>query len=76
MDTKLFFWVKLSTIKISVLDIFMERKFTNCKVEAPEGAPATYTNYWGYEIDLLYSIGKGRPSIPKFPKGGGGSFPI
>ena len=28
------------------------------KVDAPEGAPATYTNYWGYEIDLLYSIGK------------------
>ena len=27
------------------------------KVDAPEGAPATYTNYWGYEIDLLYSIG-------------------
>ena len=27
-------------------------------MEAPEGAPATYTNYWGYEIDLLYSIGK------------------
>ena len=28
------------------------------KVDAPEGAPATYTNYWGYEIDLLYSIGR------------------
>ena len=26
-------------------------------MEAPEGTPATYTNYWGYEIDLLYSIG-------------------
>ena len=26
------------------------------KVPAPEGAPATYTNYWGYEIELLQSI--------------------
>ena len=26
------------------------------KVEAPEDAPATYTNYWGYEIELLKSI--------------------
>ena len=26
------------------------------KVDAPEGAPATYTNYWGYEIELLKSI--------------------
>ena len=25
-------------------------------VDAPEGAPATYTNYWGYEIELLKSI--------------------
>ena len=25
-------------------------------VDAPEGAPATYTNYWGYEIELLRSI--------------------
>lgn len=28
------------------------------KVEAPEGTPATYENYWGYEIDLLKSISK------------------
>ena len=26
------------------------------KVEAAEDAPATYTNYWGYEIELLRSI--------------------
>ena len=26
------------------------------KVEAPEDAPATYTNYWGYEIELLKSM--------------------
>ena len=25
-------------------------------VDAPEGAPASYTNYWGYEIELLKSI--------------------
>ena len=26
------------------------------KDEAPEGSPATYSNYWGYEIELLRSI--------------------
>ena len=26
------------------------------KVPAPEGAPVTYTDYWGYEIELLRSI--------------------
>ena len=25
-------------------------------VDAPKDAPATYTNYWGYEIELLKSI--------------------
>ena len=28
------------------------------KVAAPEGSPATYENYWGYEIELLRSIAK------------------
>ena len=28
------------------------------KVDAPEGSPATYKNYWGYEIELLKSIAK------------------
>ena len=28
------------------------------KVDAPEGTPATYENYWGYEIELLKSIAK------------------
>ena len=36
------------------------------KVEAAEEAPATYTNYWGYEIELLRSIASSLNFTYKF----------
>ena len=47
--------------KLEIILLFNERlSRLECalgdKVPAPEGAPATYTNYWGYEIELLQSI--------------------